>query len=82
MAKKGSVIPEKVIAKIPELRWKALLRTGLIREVEAAQIGEYCEVCGEGPFQRLARHMTAVHDDEMIAAASVTMEEEAVAEEE
>jgi hypothetical protein len=81
---KGTVLSAKVISAVPTLRWNALMRTGLVREVEDSQVGEMCPICGQGPFSRLARHTTAVHDDELIAeaAAEVQVEEEAVGEEE
>ena len=63
-----------------------MVRVGYVDEVEDAQVGEYCEICGEGPFTRLARHMTAAHDDTLIAeataVANVEVKEEAVGEEE
>ena len=60
---KGQIIPQSVLDAIPPLRYNSLLRVKHIIEVPDDEQGEICEVCGEGPFVRLARHMTAKHDD-------------------
>ena len=65
---RGDVVPPAILAAIPRYRFGALTRTGLLVEEitmtgSAANIlGEMCSVCGEGPFTRLARHMTARHE--------------------
>lgn len=68
---RGQVIPESVVISIPYGRFGSLVRTGLLREDLQAQPApeveetptDICPRCGEGPFQRLARHMVK-HDDE------------------
>ena len=70
---RGEVIPESIIVSIPYGRFGSLLRVGLLKEDLAAEPApepqatntQMCPVCGEGPFQRLARHMTK-HDDALI----------------
>lgn len=72
---RGEVIPESVVISIPYGRFGSLVRTGLLREdLKAAPAPELeqpasnmCPVCGEGPYIRLARHMTK-HDNELMEA--------------
>ncbi len=59
---RGQVIPQSVIDAIPPLRYNSLLRVKHIVEVPDDEQGELCDICGEGPFVRLARHVTAKHD--------------------
>jgi hypothetical protein len=82
---RGAIVPDTTIQEIPELRLGALVRTGLLSEVEVpsetpqpvtttphsqdqVQVEvinsgpEYCPMCGEGPFTRMAMHMQAKHD--------------------
>ena len=61
-ARKGRPVPEKVLAAIPELRFNALVRVGHLRQVEKGSLGKLCPECGDGPFTRLARHTTAMHE--------------------
>lgn len=71
--RRGEVIPESIIVSIPYGRFGSLTRTGLLLEdlkatpaPEAEQEdSNICPVCGEGPYQRLARHMTK-HDNALI----------------
>lgn len=65
----GEVVPEGLVTAIPPLRLAALKRTGLLREVlevvelpPEATAGELCPECGEGPFVRLAQHISAKHE--------------------
>jgi hypothetical protein len=59
---KGDVVDTSAI---PDYRLGALVRTGLLAEVEApspaatngAGEGDMCSVCGQGPYKRLAAHM-------------------------
>jgi len=69
---RGEVIPESIVVSIPYGRFGSLVRTGLLQEdlnatpaaePDAVVESDMCPVCGEGPFQRLARHM-AKHDDD------------------
>lgn len=70
---RGEVIPESIIVSIPYGRFGSLVRVGLLREDLAATPApepkaanaQMCAICGEGPFQRLARHMTK-HDDVLL----------------
>lgn len=73
---KGTEIPASVMAKIEERRQGSLIRTRLIVEVEEAPVpsGDMCPHCGEGPFQRLAQHVSLKHDD--ILLAEIREEEE------
>lgn len=66
---KGDLIPPGVIEDIPAHRQGALTRTRLIIEVEAVEkpSGDMCPHCEEGPFQRLAQHVTLKHDDILLA---------------
>lgn len=61
---RGGPVPASVIQSIPTSRLGSLVRLNLIQEVpDPEPSGELCEVCGEGPFQRLASHMTRSHPD-------------------
>lgn len=62
-AKRGGVVPDHVIAGINPLRLRALVNVGHLAEVEASSLGEQCPKCGEGPFIRLAKHMTSMHPE-------------------
>lgn len=75
--KRGEVIPESVLREIPYGRFGSLTRTGLLKEdlsakpvveadPETAEAETMCPVCGEGPFTRLARHMTKHEDDSVL----------------
>jgi hypothetical protein len=66
---KGEVVPSRVLADIPEGRYRSLTNVGLLKEfpdeaevkptpVAEAPAGVLCPQCGEGPFKRLDRHMT------------------------
>jgi hypothetical protein len=59
---RGTSIPEKVFLDIPVDRQGALIRTRLVLEIEAAP-GASCSICGEGPFARLAQHLSLKHPD-------------------
>lgn len=67
--KKGEAVPSKVMEDISEHRKGALLRTRLIIEVETAPKpeGDMCPHCDEGPFQRLAQHISLKHEDILLA---------------
>jgi len=69
---KGEGIPAKVISAIAEPRLASLLRTRLVIAVEdsTAASGDMCPHCGEGPFQRLAQHVSMKHDDELLGLNS------------
>jgi hypothetical protein len=62
---KGTTIPSDVIQDIMPLRLDALKRTRLIVEVETAPkpAGDMCPHCTEGPFQRLAQHISLKHEE-------------------
>lgn len=60
---KGQMITPSELAEIPEVRLRRMLRTHLILDVPDSEAGDICEICGEGPFTRIARHMTAKHDN-------------------
>ena len=62
-AKRGKVVPDKVINELNPGRMRSLTNVGHLADVEDGQLGEDCPICGEGPFTRLARHTTAKHDD-------------------
>lgn len=62
---RGTIIPTDVIEDIQPLRLESLKRTRLIVETEApaAPAGDMCPHCGDGPFQRLAQHVSLKHED-------------------
>jgi hypothetical protein len=72
---KGEVVPAKVMSEITENRKGALLRTRLIIEVETAPKpeGDMCPHCKEGPFQRLAQHVSLKHEDILLAEDEHTL---------
>lgn len=85
MYAKGDVIPEKVYEDIPVHRQGALERTRLIIEVESVPKppGDMCPHCDEGPFQRLAQHISLKHEDILLAEDEAPAEvEESPSEEE
>ena len=75
---KGEAIPQKVIENIDPHRMGALTRTRLIIEVETAPkpAGDMCPHCGDGPFQRLAQHVSLKHEDILLAEDDTPNEEE------
>ncbi len=76
---RGEVVPSKVLGKIPVLRFNALVRVGHLKEVDESALGEMCPQCGKGPFTRLARHVTAVHEDHLVYEnAEIVVEVQAV----
>lgn len=66
---RGQHVPDKVVSDIPEHRRGALLRTRLLIEVETGPkpAGDMCTHCGEGPFQRLAQHISLKHEDVLLS---------------
>jgi hypothetical protein len=78
----GQVIPDSVLAEIPTNRVDSMKRTRYLVEtitaipepgeedfVEVGIVPEaegMCPQCGEGPFTRLARHITAKHELESV----------------
>lgn len=74
---RGTDIPDEVLATIPPNRIASMKRVGLLLEAvvevtdeaeveamiaEGAPVEGICPQCGEGPFNRLARHISAKHE--------------------
>lgn len=76
---KGEHIPDSVYANIPAGRQGALTRTRLVIEVETVPEppGDMCPHCGDGPFQRLAQHVSLQHREVLLTEdeAEVSVEE-------
>lgn len=72
---RGDHIPAKVIEEIAPHRLGALTRTRLIIEVETGPkpAGDMCPHCGDGPFQRLAQHISLKHEDILLAEDGTTL---------
>lgn len=76
---KGSPIPERVWKGIRPDRQGALIRTKLVLDVDTVDVdGDPCPHCGEGPFSRLAQHISLKHPEvfEDIETEDDTSEEE------
>ena len=78
MYKRGELVPDSVVADIPDYRRGAMFRTRLLIEVETGPKpeGDMCPHCGEGPFQRLAQHVSLKHEDILLAEDENPAEEE------
>lgn len=75
---RGEVVPDKVMNDIDPGRQGALTRTRLIIEVETVPKppGDMCPHCDEGPFQRLAQHISLKHEDILLSDDEVMAEAE------
>ncbi len=73
---RGEVVPDKVMNDIDPGRQGALTRTRLIIEVETVPKppGDMCPHCEEGPFQRLAQHISLKHEDILLGDDEVKVE--------
>ena len=74
---KGEHIPDDIYAAIPAGRQGALTRTRLVIEVETVPEppGDMCPHCGDGPFQRLAQHVSLKHEELLTEEAEVSVDE-------
>lgn len=74
---KGTEVPQRVFNKIAPYRQDALVRTKLIIEVDAMPKppGEDCPHCDEGPFQRLAQHISLKHEDIKVEVSETAADE-------
>lgn len=70
---RGDIVPESVLMVIPPNRRSSMERLSLLLKQETPVTEEVvpelvepegmCPQCGEGPFSRLARHITAKHEE-------------------
>jgi len=74
---KGEEVPDETFNEMGTARQGAMLRTRLIIEVETIPTppGDPCPHCDEGPFQRLAQHISTKHKAETEAMVEVSAEQ-------
>lgn len=85
---RGTVVSQEIIDAIPEYRFGALVRTGLLEPVaernpqpqvdvepEPQPEPVACPICGDGPFVRLAQHVAKAHQVTMADIAEVPLAE-------